>query len=164
MTSFDIEVSGTGELFEEFEQLREDWSDAPTFIVESGAEYSVILEFGRGPVEAKDADALRFEDENGDIIYRTSVSGHPPYPFFVPAIREFEASPQSFLLKNTEFDAITDIESVDELLVSIASALSTQMKRNATAQASGRSPGTHPNHPQVQTGNLRARIKFRRVG
>jgi hypothetical protein len=162
MSDFSIEAD-TSSVAVSFQTLRQDWEDPPTFVVESGAEYSVHLEFGRGPVEAQDADALRFEDEDGEIIYRTSVSGHPPYPFFKPAIREFKATPESFIIANTEFESINAISDVNELVQSVAFALESQMKRNATAGASDRSVGTHPDHPQVQSGNLRARIVARRV-
>lgn len=38
-----------------------------------------------------------------------------------------------------------------------------QMKKNANANRSGRSPGTHPDHPVPDTGNLVARIQARRI-
>lgn len=162
MTEFSIDLD-TAAVRERLDQLRDDWEGVAEFIVSSGAEYSLAIEMGRGPVEAQDAEALRFENEDGEIIYRTSVSGHPPYPFFRPAIRELEANPEAFILKNTELDALDGIDSANEAVEIVARSLEAQMKRNATANAPNRSPGTHPNHPQVDTGNLRARIVARRV-
>jgi len=162
MTSFDLDID-TQVVKERIRQLKEDYSSSPVYVVTSGAEYSVSIEFGRGPVEAQDADALRFENEAGDIIYRASVSGHPPYPFFRPAIRELEANPEAFLIKNTELDGFGDIDSTEELIESIALSLEAQMKKNATAQGTGRSPGTHPEHPKRQSGNLVNDIGYTRV-
>jgi len=162
MTDFSIDAD-TSTVEVSLQELKGDWEDPPIFKVESGARYSVYIEFGRGPVEAQQADALRFEDENGDIIYRTSVSGHPPYPFFRPAIREFKANPETFILKNSELDALDGIDSANELIRIVARSLESQIKTNATAGAPNRSPGTDSQHPKVQSGNLRARIVSRRV-
>jgi hypothetical protein len=162
MTDFDIDLDDAS-VRQNLQELKQQYETEPIWVVESGAEYSIYLEFGRGPVEAQQADALRFEDEDGNIIYRTRVEGHPPYPFFGPAIREFEANPESFLLDNTELGSLDEISSTEELVKNVAQSLEAQMKRNATANAPNRSPGTHPNHPQVQSGNLRARISARRV-
>jgi hypothetical protein len=138
MSDFDIDLSGFESLQEDFAELEGEWTDSPVFTVESGAEYSIYLEMGTRDM--------------------------PPYPFFRPAIREFRANPRSFILEHTEYSRISDIPDVDELVTAVAQSLERQMKLNATAQASGRSPGTDADHPQVQTDNLRARIQARRVG
>jgi len=137
MTSFDLDID-TQAVKERIRQLKDDYSDAPTFVVSSGAEYSIYVEMGTRDM--------------------------PPYPFFRPAVREFKANPKAFLLKNTELNAISDIDSADELVESVALALEKQIKINATAAAPNRSPGVDPDHPKVQTGNLRARIQAQRVG
>jgi len=162
MTRFGINVRDTG-VRDSLRELKGNWSDAPTFKVGPGVEYAIYLEFGRGPVEADSADALQFENEDGETIYRTRVDGHPPYPFVRPAIREFKANPRTFITDNTEFGSIGEIDSVDELVRSVAFALESQMKKNATANSTDRSPGTHPNHPQVDTGTLRASISAIKV-
>jgi hypothetical protein len=148
---------------ESLDDLADDWSDAGGFVVGTNVRYAVHIEFGRGPIEAQDADALRFENEDGDVIYRTRVSGHPPYPFFRPAVRELRANPEAFILKNTQLDAVDGIRSADEAVEIVARALESQIKRNATANAPNRSPGTDPEHPKVQTGNLRASVQAVRV-
>jgi len=161
--SFGIDLDDTS-VKQNLRELKEQYETEPFWVVESGAEYSIYLEFGRGPVEPTgDTKALRFENEDGEIIYRARAEGHPPYPFFEPAIREFEANPESFLLDNTELGGLDEIDSTEELIRNVARALEGQMKRNATAQAPNRSPGTHPEHPRVESGNLRARISARRV-
>jgi hypothetical protein len=163
MTTFNIDLEDTA-IRERVRELKDDYSTAGTFVVESGAEYSVAIEMGRGPVEAQDADALQFEDQDGNTIYRASVDGHQPYPFFRPAIREFKANPEAFILKNTELNALDGVDSADEMVRTVAFALEAQMKRNANANQGNRSPGTHPDHPVVQTGNLVARISATRIG
>jgi hypothetical protein len=118
-----------------------------------------VLEFGRGPIEADSADALKFENEDGETIYRASVSGHPPYPFFFPAIRQFQANPEATIFLNTELNSLDEVRTTEELVEVCANAIQSQMRKNANANRSGRSPGTHPDHPQVDTGNLVARIQ-----
>lgn len=159
MTRIDFDLEGATGIQADIQDLERRFADDASRIVTSGAEYSIVLEFGRGPIEADSADALQFENEDGETIYRTDVSGHPPYPFFFPAIREFEANPESFLLKNSELDGFGSIRSTEDLVESIATALQNQMRKNANANRSGRSPGTHPEHPVVDTGNLVARIQ-----
>lgn len=158
MVRIDLDLEGFADLRESFNDLEDKYGEASTRIVTSGAEYSIHLEYGRGPIEADDGEALRFTDEDGNVIYRTRVSGHPPYPFFYPAVAEYRANPETFLLKNTELSGLDAIQSTDDLIESVASALQQQMRRNANANRSGRSPGTHPEHPKVDTGNLVARI------
>jgi hypothetical protein len=164
MANFKIEVSGSGSVESSLNSLQDRWSTDRVYVTGTNQEYAVALEFGRGPVEAQDADALRFEDENGDVIYRTSVSGHPPYPFFEPAIREFKANPINFITDNSGFDSIRQIPNGDVLVKTLAEALANQMSANASATGSAdRSPGTHPNHPQRQSGALVASIQAVRV-
>jgi len=136
MTRFDVDIDDAS-VKASLEELKNDFEPEPSFVVESGAEYSVYLEFG--------------------------TEDMPPYPFFRPAIRELKADPEAFLLKNSELDSLGDIDSTAELVKNTAQALERQIKINATAQAPGRSPGTDADHPQVQTGNLRAKIRARRI-
>lgn len=83
------------------------------------------------------------------------TSRHPPYPFLFPAAVDVMA---------TEFPRIAQqAESANELIGGLARAIEAQAKRNATAEGGGRSTGTHPDHPQVQTGNLRGSIQAARI-
>jgi len=136
--SFDFELDGVADLQESIDDLKDDYGESPVYVVTSGAEYSVFLEFGTRDM--------------------------PPYPFFRPAIKEFEANPEAFLLKNSDLSSIDDIGSTGELVKSVAQALEKQMTLNATAESGGRSPGTHPDHPQVQSTNLRSKIQAQRIG
>jgi hypothetical protein len=162
MTDLDVELNGLEELIAGLENLEEKGSTDAVYEVSSTADYSVPLEFGRGPIEAQDAEALRFRDENGDVIYRTSVSGHPPYPFFRPALREFQANPDRFL-RDTVGITSDEAKNAQDLLRLIGLSLETQIKINSNANQGGRSPGTHPDHPVVDTGNLRASISSNRI-
>jgi len=137
MSEFEVSVDGLEETKAELDALLEQVDSDAVFRVSSGAEYSVFLEFG--------------------------TEHMPPYPFFRPALREFRANPEAFLLRNTQFSDLGEIKDGDELVEAIALALESQIKTNATASATDRSPGTDADHPQVQTGNLRAGIKARRV-
>lgn len=135
--SVDLDVDGLGAVQQRLEELEEDWEDPPIHVAGSTAEYSVYLEFGTRHM--------------------------PPYPWLRPALRELRANPRAFVAKNTE-TSIDQVDSANELVDVITSALESQMKTNVTAQqATGRSPGTAPDHPKVQTGNLRASIKAVRI-
>lgn len=158
MVRLDLDMDGFADLREKFGDLEDRYGEASSRLVVSNAEYSIHLEYGRGPIEADEGSALRFKNEDGEVIYRTSVSGHPPYPFFYPAVREFQANPEAFILKNSALNSLEAIESTEDAVESIATSLQAQMRKNANANRSGRSPGTHPDHPVVQTGNLTARI------
>jgi len=137
MTNFDIDVTGIASLRENIDDLEDDFESDAIYITESGASYSVFLEFG--------------------------TEDMPPYPFFRPALREFRANPEAFLLDNTEYGGLAEIDDTDELVQAVAFALESQIKTNATAASGGRSPGVDADHPQVQTGNLRANIRARRI-
>lgn len=64
-------------------------------LVGTNVEYAPDVEFGTQPhvIEADDAEALRFEGSDGDIVYTKSVNhpGTPAQPFLRPAIREHES-------------------------------------------------------------------------
>lgn len=149
---------------EAFNDLEDQFETDAVWKVSDGTEYGIILEFGRGPVEAQDADALRFEDADGNVIFRQRVSGHPPYPWFRPAIREFRANPRRFIRDNTAFTDVSEIDSANELVRTVALALQKQMEKNASANtATDRSPGTDGDHPQRDTGNLVASIQAKPI-
>jgi len=137
MTRFDLGTQGFAELQGDLEELAQKGDGDAVYKVEVGAEYATFLEFGTRDM--------------------------PPYPYFRPAIVEFQANPEDFILDNTYHSSIEDIPNANALVQAVASALETQMKTNATAQASDRSPGTHPDHPQVDTDNLRASISATRL-
>jgi len=135
---FDLELDGAGRIRSQLENIKRKGNDDTVYIVGSNVEYGVFLEFG--------------------------TEDMPPYPWFRPAIRELKANPESFILSNTDFSSIDDIDSTDELITTVAAALENQMTNNVNAQKSvDRSPGTHPEHPQRDTGNLTASIQAVRV-
>lgn len=55
----------------------------------NSAEYSSFVEYGRGPVRAKNAKFLRFEI-NGRVFYRKQVRAAAPRPVFIPVARSIE--------------------------------------------------------------------------
>lgn len=160
MSDIDLELDGVKSLRGTIDTLEERWTTESVYVVGTDKEYGVTLEFGRGPIEAEDGSALRFEDASGNTIFRKRVSGHPPYPWFKPAVREFNANPEQFIRANTDFNSIDAIQSADKLVTTVAVALQTQMEKNASANTSSdRSAGTHPDHPQRDTGALVASIQ-----
>jgi len=136
MTEFSIDMD-SAKVRAQLDKLKEQYDDDPIYVVSSNAEYAIYLE--------------------------TGTRHMPPYPSFGPAVNELRADPEAFLLKNSELDGLGDIDSTEELVKNVAFALESQIKTNVTAAAGGRSPGVDPDHPQVQTGNLRARISAKRI-
>jgi len=156
-------MSGQAEVQAALDELRDDYASEPIYVVGDNSEYGIVLEFGRGPIVAPEGSAIPIETEDG-TIFRKRVSGHPPYPWFRPAIRELKANPERFIVKNSNLNGLNDINSTKELVEATAFALESQMKKNVTAQGSvDRSPGTKPDHPKVQSGNLRASISAVRI-
>lgn len=123
---------------------------------------------------ALDALSLSFDD---DVMYVTGTNveyavhleagtrGHPPYPFVRPAVSEFKANPERFIGKNADIGIAEAAMRGEEALVkTVALAFESQIKRNVTAAGGGpRSPGTDPEHPRRQTGNLAASIRAVRI-
>jgi hypothetical protein len=140
VTDFDFELDGYEKTKQRFEELRERYDgDGVTYIVGTTVEYGVFLEFG--------AEDL------------------PPYPWFRPAIREYRANPESFLLDNTDFSSVDEIETTEELVKAVSFALQTKMEANVNAQdpSADRSPGVDPEHPSRDTGTLSNSISATRV-
>jgi hypothetical protein len=127
----DLSLTGTAAALTAVEELR-DWLHGREWVVGSDAKYAVYLELG--------------------------TSQMPAYPFFEPAIKQFDADPNAFVERHAN-QSVDDADSVNEVTRLVAQSLEKQMKINAAAEQSGRSPGTHPSHPQVQSGNLRGSIK-----
>lgn len=162
MVSFSFDLDDTA-VQQRVNELKEDYTGTVEWAVGTDREYGRILEFGRGPIEADDAEALQFEID-GETVFAQSVSGHPPYPWFEPAVREFERNPRGFIFDNTDFNSLSEIESVEELVRTVAIGLENQMTDNVSADsATDRSPGTHPEHPKRDTGTLAASIQAIRV-
>jgi len=124
----DFELDGDGALAEAFDELEDDYAQGPVYVVGTNVEYAVYVEFG--------------------------TEDHPPYPFFRPAIREFRANPESFILDNSDFGSLDEIDSTEDLITGIAVSLENQITTNANANRGGRSPGVDSDHPVVDTSNL----------
>jgi len=137
VSSFDIDID-MASVAESLDDLKDKWETDAVFTVGSNVEYGVYLEFGTRDM--------------------------PPYPWFRPAILEFEANPQDFVIENTNFNSIQEIPNGDTLVRAVSNALENKMTDNVNAQkAVDRSPGTNPEHPRRQDGNLTASIQAVRL-
>ena len=65
--------------------LRAERRGSGEWAVIADTDYSRFVEYGRGPVVATEADALRFEID-GQVFFRKSVGPAPAQPFLRPAI------------------------------------------------------------------------------
>jgi len=138
MSDFTVDVDGIEKTFSLLQRLKEKFQSDPVFVVGTNVEYGVYLEMGTRDM--------------------------PPYPWFRPAIREFRANPEDFITDNTGYPSVDEIPSTDALVKAVATALQTQMEKNVNAQkATDRSPGTHPEHPRRQDGNLTGDIGAVRI-
>ena len=129
-----VTVSGFNAALEAFEWLRWGYGQDVAWVVGVGAEYGAYLEFG--------------------------TSKMPPYPYLFPAARDVMR--RDFL--TLEAQAHSKTQPIPWLVQEVALAIEGQAKRNVTAPGGDRSPGTHPDHPQVDTGNLRSSIEAAPVG
>lgn len=135
MSSFELDLDDTA-VKERLRDLKDDYADNPVWVVGTNVEYAVYLEFGTRHM--------------------------PPYPFFRPAVRELEANSEAFINKHTN-SAIDEIGSTDEMVKTVALALERAITQNANAAAPDRSPGTDPEHPQIDTGTLVNSIQAERI-
>lgn len=136
--NIDLELDGVEDLFSDFQELKERGEGDAVYVTGTNVEYGIYLEMG--------------------------TEHMPPYPWFRPAVREFKANPEKFIQDNTDFNSIDAIQTADELVATVAAALQNQMENNVNAQKStDRSPGTHPEHPRRDTGNLTASIQAVRI-
>lgn len=75
-----------------------------------------------------------------------------PYPWLGPAVRD--------VLKNEAPGIFEQSDDADEAIEKVAKAVEKQAKTNVMAgEAGGRSPGTHPDHPERQTRELHDSIE-----
>lgn len=163
MTDFELSIDGVEALQSRLQSLKERLDGDAAYTVGTNVKYGIILERGRGPIEAPEGSAIPIQTESG-TIFRKKVSGHPPYPWFKPAIREFKANPETFIISNTGYNTIDEIPTANALVEAVANALSEQMASNASAQSGGdRSPGTDGDHPSRDSGNLAASISATRI-
>jgi len=136
MTEFDVTLDGLESVQAELDATLDRIETDAKFEVGAGAEYAVFLEFG--------------------------TEDMPPYPFFRPALRELDANADAFIARHTA-TTVGEIDDADTLVPTLAFALERAITQNANANATGRSPGTDPEHPTVDTGNLVNSIKAQRI-
>lgn len=137
MTNFSIELD-TSKVRRQLDDLKDNWRSERVYTVGTNVEYAIYLEMGTRHM--------------------------PPYPFFRPAIVQFEADPEGFITGNTAFSSFREIPSADTLVKATATAFENQITANASALSGlDRSPGVHPDHPKRVTGNLAASIQAERL-
>lgn len=123
-----VEVNGMGELFEELDELGDDYGDdGIEWVVGTPVEYAAVVEYGSAPhpIEADQAETLAFPGEDGDTVFRASVDhpGTDPQPYFRPAINEVRLQgPDGFIRHNTR-KKFEDIDSTREFVQTLALAL-----------------------------------------
>jgi len=137
MTNFEIELD-TSSVRRQLNDLEEEWESNRVYKVGTNVEYALYVEYGTRHM--------------------------PPYPFFRPALVQFEADPEGFITGNTAFSSMQEIPDADTLVKATATAFENQITKNASALSGGdRSPGVHPDHPKRVTGNLAASISAQRI-
>jgi len=119
-----ISVRGVERAMASLARVRTGYGQNVKWVVGVGAEYGAYLEFGTSQMQA--------------------------YPFLFPAARHVVRTE----LPVIESEAGTRADPIGYIVRSLATEIEAQAKRNATAAGAGRSPGTHPTHPQRQTSNL----------
>lgn len=131
--SWGASIAGVASTIARFDDIGARWGGDTAYIVGPSAEYAVSLELGS--------------------------SSHPPYPFVRPAVEDYQRNPEQFVARNTE-TSLGSLTGMDDLVRTVAYAMARQIQVNANATGSSdgptgkRSPGTHPAHPQMVTGNL----------
>lgn len=106
MVDFDAQLDGFKRLLEELEEMEEDLRGDERWIVGTGVEYAIYLEFGTSKMD--------------------------PKPFFRPVISEVrQKGVERFLNANTEYTA-SQIEDLDSLVTALALAIERRVKEVIT--------------------------------
>lgn len=139
MSDIDLSLEGLQETARAFRELEDEIDDdGVTYVAGSAVEYGVYLEFG--------------------------TEDMPPYSWFRPAVREFKANPETFIVERTGYSSIDDIPNTKAVVQAVAVALQSQMENNVSAvSSSNRSPGVDPDHPKRDTGTLVNSISAQRI-
>lgn len=133
--SWGVRTIGLSSTVAGLEDLVDEVAGAPVYLVGTNVVYGVHLEFGTSRMRS--------------------------YPWLRPAVAEFNANPRRFVRRMTG-KRVDGLGSTDDVVATVALALEKRMTQNVTA-GSDRSPGTHPEHPRRDTGNLAADISAVRV-
>jgi len=137
MVRIDLDID-TGKVKAAIKELKERGEGNAVYVTGTNVEYGAYLEFGTRKM--------------------------PPYPWFRPAIIQFEANPEATIRANTGYNSIDEIPTTNAFVRAAAEGLANQMTKNASALSSNdRSPGVHPDHPKRVIGNLAGDISAVRV-
>ena len=91
------------------------------------------------------------------VYLEFGTSQHEPYPFLFPAAHDVMVNQAERIFRQS-----TDMEG---FIGRLALQIEAQAKANASAAhgSKGRSEGTHPSHPKVQSGDLKESIEAERI-
>jgi hypothetical protein len=101
MTDLNLTLRGLAEVEQTLRRQRERWDDAPRFVVGTGVEYAVYLEFGTSQMD--------------------------PKPFFAPVLDEARGDIPAFINRHTRTDAAS-IRSAEDLVETLALAVERRIK------------------------------------
>lgn len=141
--SWGANIVGVGRVLDLFEDIGVEWGGEALYIVGTNVEYAVHLE--------------------------TGTADRPAYPWVRPAIADYNRDPGAFIARNTDVSSLGDLGGLEDLVKTVAFAFERQLKINVNARNDGagpsgrRSPGTNPDHPGVDTGNLINSIRAEQV-
>lgn len=119
MASFDHNLDGLADHVGDLEEEQERWTGGEVWAVGTAVEYSVYVEFGTSKMD--------------------------PRPFFRPALFAYEANLAAAIESDTE-TSLDEIDSVDELVRTVAFGLERRIKRIITRKG------------LVDTGTMRASV------
>lgn len=106
MASFDLELDGLADIQESLDDLEERWTGGERWVVGTGVEYAIYLEFG-----------TRYMD---------------PKPFVRPAVRELRLQGVEGFIRHNTRTSITAIDTVEELVRVLALGLERRIKEIIT--------------------------------
>jgi len=121
MTDFSHNLDGLEDQVTDLEREEEQWDDSTAWFVGTAVEYSVYLEFGTSKMD--------------------------PKPFFRPVLHEVEAKGVGPFLEEHTRTSIGDIDSLDELVETLAFAIERRVKMVITRKG------------LIDTGTLRASVQ-----
>lgn len=147
-----VEIDGLTDVFGELEELEREFGESGSdWVVGTNVDYAPYLEFGSSPhvIRAQDAEALRFRNQEGDVIYRISVHhpGTDPTPFFRPAANEVRLQGGPGFIRHNTNRSPEAIDSAREYVATLAFALQRRIQEIIR------------NKGLIDTGNLRASVR-----
>jgi len=130
MNGWGIEVEGLDDAADAIDDVQQRWEGDTLYVAGPTVEYAVWIERGRGPVVADKGEALRFENEDGEVIFRKSVGPVKPKPFMRPAVEKVQTAPH----EHARAILSRPITSEEDLVRGVALAVQNEAKKIASAK------------------------------